>query len=71
MSRIEAASDGFPKKFIGGWILAPYEVFFSTLLLGARLEVEDVTLPGPELPDLTSDTDFHRSIQAIDLGIDS
>src|SRR3989442_214842 len=39
-------------------------------LPGSRSEVEGVALPGPELPDLVSDTQFHRPVQAVDLGAD-
>jgi hypothetical protein len=35
-----------------------------------RSEVEGVALPGPDLPYLVSDTQFHRPIQAVDLGAD-
>ena len=33
-------------------------------------EVEGVALPGPDLPYLVSDTQFHRPVQAVDLGAD-
>jgi hypothetical protein len=35
-----------------------------------RSEVEGVALPGPDLPYLVSDTQFHRPVQAVDLGAD-
>src|SRR5205807_9769232 len=39
-------------------------------LPGSHSEVEGVALPGPDLPDLVSDTHFHRPVQAVNLGAD-
>src|SRR5436309_13663114 len=39
-------------------------------LAGSHSEVEGVALPGPDLPDLVCDTQFHRSVQAVNLGAD-
>src|SRR2546421_9903196 len=50
-----------------GFLLEPGE---PPPLPGSGSEVEGVALPGPDLPDLVSDTQLYRPVQAVDLGID-
>src|SRR6266852_3369022 len=48
---------------------ASYGQVYSPLP-GSHSEVEGVALPRPDLPDLVSDTQFHRPVQAVNLGAD-